>query len=400
MITETPGQVQLKPKSQIDTGSAPALTRAEAENKVLEVFSSIMNFEAAQRMAMMLSKSSLIPKEYQDQVPNIVVALEMSHRIGASPLMVMQNLNVIQGKPSWSSTFIIAAINSCGQFSPLRFELKKLGEKVVNYTLTWYDQQTRQKQKKELQERIEDMSCRAYATDLKSGQELDSPLVTVEMAVKEGWFSKDGSKWRTMPELMLRYRAASFFGRLYAPDILYGMQTTEEVEDAKFTEIEEERPRVKLQQQVTTQSIVQESPRQPIEMEAEEVPDPGEESATVTPVEEIHAEVEAQPEPPKRTRKAKQDPEPEPVEEALFPIPEQPAASEEMEIMDPPPADFVDADEIIFFMQDSEDLADFERKRQLVKTSFNKLPQAQRNKVIDAMEKFKAILKGASDEMK
>lgn len=221
-----------------------------------------------------------------------------------------------------------------------------------------------------------------------------------QWCMQKGWFSKDGSKWRTMPELMLRYRAASFFGRLYAPDILYGMQTTEEVEDAKFTEIEEERPRVKLQQQVTTQSIVQESPRQPIEMEAEEVPDPGEESATVTPVEEIHAEVEAQPEPPKRTRKAKQDPEPEPVEEALFPIPEQPAASEEMEIMDPPPADFVDADEIIFFMQDSEDLADFERKRQLVKTSFNKLPQAQRNKVIDAMEKFKAILKGASDEMK
>jgi hypothetical protein len=34
-----------------------------------------------------------------------------------------------------------------------------------------------------------------------------------------------------MPELMLRYRSAAFFARLYAPDITLGMQTAEEVED-------------------------------------------------------------------------------------------------------------------------------------------------------------------------
>ncbi len=395
MTQITPGQVTLKPKTQIDTGSAPAITRTEAETKVLEVFSSIMNFEAAQRMAMMLAKSSLIPKEYQDNVPNIVVALEMSHRIGASPLMVMQNLNVIQGKPSWSSTFIIAAINSCGRFSPLRFEIKKLGEKIVNSTLTWYDQQTRQKQKKEIQTKIQDMSCRAFAIDLKSGQELDSPPVSVEMAVKEGWYSKDGSKWQTMPELMLRYRAASFFGRLYAPDILYGMQTQEEVEDAKFTEVEEERPRVKLQSQpeVAHLNNAEESAEAAIEIETDPTPGEAEISPATAPEQENHAEEQPQPEPAKRTRKPKPDPEPEQEEAALFPIPEQLVSSDDLEIMDPPPADFVDADEIIFFMQDSEDLADFERKRQLVKTSYNRLPQAQKTKVIDAMERFKQILK-------
>jgi hypothetical protein len=51
------------------------------------------------------------------------------------------------------------------------------------------------------------------------------------MASAEGWATKAGSKWKTMPELMLRYRAAAFFGRLYAPDILMGMQTAEEAAD-------------------------------------------------------------------------------------------------------------------------------------------------------------------------
>ena len=51
------------------------------------------------------------------------------------------------------------------------------------------------------------------------------------MAKAEGWLTKTGSKWQTMPELMLKYRAAAFFGRLYAPEVLMGMQTAEEVID-------------------------------------------------------------------------------------------------------------------------------------------------------------------------
>lgn len=51
------------------------------------------------------------------------------------------------------------------------------------------------------------------------------------MAKKEGWVSKTGSKWLTMPELMIRYRAAAFWGRLYASDMLLGMYSQEEVVD-------------------------------------------------------------------------------------------------------------------------------------------------------------------------
>ena len=66
------------------------------------------------------------------------------------------------------------------------------------------------------------------------------------MVKAEKWLQKNGSKWQTMPELMFHYRAASFFGRLYAPDILKGMHTIEENLDisngmgAKLQNAEEE----------------------------------------------------------------------------------------------------------------------------------------------------------------
>jgi hypothetical protein len=167
------------------------------------VFTDANSFAHAQRVAKMLMASSLVPKEYQNNVPNIMIALEMANRIGASPLMVMQNLNIIQGRPSWSSQFIISAINSCKRFSPLRFEIDGEGDEY---------------------------GCRAWARD-HSGDRVQGPKVTWKMVKDEGWLSKGGSKWKTMPELMFNYRAAAFFGRLYAPDVLMGMYTAEEQED-------------------------------------------------------------------------------------------------------------------------------------------------------------------------
>lgn len=167
---------------------------------------SMKGFEHAQRVAKMLSSSSLIPKEYQGNIQNTMIALEMANRIGASPLMVMQNLYIVHGKPSWSSSFIIAALNSCRRFSPLRFDLNG---------------------------KDQDYGCTAWAYDLQTNDKLEGPKVTMAMAKAEGWIDKAGSKWKTMPELMLRYRAAAFFGRLYAPDILMGMQTAEEVNDVQ-----------------------------------------------------------------------------------------------------------------------------------------------------------------------
>jgi hypothetical protein len=68
-------------------------------------FSNAASFESAQRMALALVSSNIVPEQYRgkDNIGNAIVALEMAQRIGASPLAVMQNLNIIHGRPSWSS---------------------------------------------------------------------------------------------------------------------------------------------------------------------------------------------------------------------------------------------------------------------------------------------------------
>lgn len=162
------------------------------------------SFALLQRQAILLSESDLVPKEFKGKIANCVIALEMAQRVRASPMAVMQNLYIVHGKPSWSSQFIIAAINNTGRYSPLRFETK--GEEM-------------------------DSACRAWAIEKLTGERLDGPWVTMQMAKDEGWLDKSGSKWKTMPELMMRYRSGTFFGRLYAPEVLMGMQSSDEVND-------------------------------------------------------------------------------------------------------------------------------------------------------------------------
>ena len=67
--------------------------------------------------------------------------------------------------------------------------------------------------------------------DGKDGRKVTGPVVTMDLAKAEGWYDKNGSKWKTMPQMMLRYRAASFFGRMNCPDLMMGMYTREEVEE-------------------------------------------------------------------------------------------------------------------------------------------------------------------------
>lgn len=230
-------------------------TLATLRNPVIETapdvsmgFGSLASFELMQRAAKLLCTSTLVPTQYraviekidrygnitdrkenQNALANAVVALNMAQRMGADPLMIMQNLFVIEGRPSWSSQFIVAAINSCGKFSPLRFALRDLGEKEVDRIETFWE--NKQRQTRTVKVSVTDRECIAWAMERETGERLESPPVTMEMAVKEGWYTKTGSKWQTMPDVMLRYRAASFFGRLYAPELLMGLRTVEEVHD-------------------------------------------------------------------------------------------------------------------------------------------------------------------------
>ena len=176
-------------------------------NKIT-IFNDASSFELAQRQAKALSQSTLIPDAFRDNIPNCLIALELSHRLDLSPLVVFQSLYVVGGKPAFNSSFIIAQINASGKFAgPLQFNFTGEGDKLA---------------------------CIAYATD-HNGENQTGPQVSIAMAKGEGWYSRKGSKWQTMPDLMLRYRAAAFFGRVFTPELLLGMHTTEELKDINDT---------------------------------------------------------------------------------------------------------------------------------------------------------------------
>jgi hypothetical protein len=230
-----------------------AQARTSVRRDVAIGFGNLESFELMQRAARLLSSSTLVPAAYRatiektnrygdvtevrenpNALANSVVALNMAQRMGADPLMVMQNLYIVEGRPSWSSQWIIAAINGCGRFSPLRFDIKDLGEADIEYTtFEWKEGANGRRQRETIKNkvRVHNKVCVAWAIEKETGERLESPAVSIEMAVKEGWYSKNGSKWQTMPDVMLRYRTASFFGKLYAPELLMGLQTVEEAQD-------------------------------------------------------------------------------------------------------------------------------------------------------------------------
>ncbi len=182
------------------------------QSQALSAFSSESAFVSVQRMAKALASSTLVPDAYRGEanLGNCIIALELSQRIGASVMAVMQSMVPIHGKPTWSAAFLIATVNSCGRFSPMRFR--------------WVGK-----------ENTDEWGCRAYAVEREGNLELVGALVTIAMAKAEGWYTKNGSKWKTMPEQMLQYRAAAFWTRAYAPEIALGMHTAEEIHDTPET---------------------------------------------------------------------------------------------------------------------------------------------------------------------
>jgi hypothetical protein len=206
----------------------------KAVGNEIGVFAGLENFELGMRMAKALCSSDFVPKEFQGEknIGSCMIALDMAQRMSMNPLMTMQNLQVIHGKPSWSSQMSVAAINACGRFSPVQYELSEEGpEETVEYTEYKKDWNTKQTTKIPHRVKIRDRTCVAVVTDLRSGKELRGAPVSIKMAVQEGWYTKNGSKWQTMPVLMLQYRAATFLQRQYAPELLMGLPMADEVRD-------------------------------------------------------------------------------------------------------------------------------------------------------------------------
>jgi hypothetical protein len=181
-------------------------------NTDIEIQREAAAFDMLQRQAKMFSASTLVPKDFQGNIANCAIAINIAKRLGTDPFMTIQNVDVIHGRPSFRATFLIAMVNSSGRFEPLQFKMEGA-------------------------EGSPDRSCIAWAKSKDDGSVLEGPKITLAMAKAEGWSTKSGSKWITMPELMLRYRSAAFFARLYAPDITLGMMTADEAQDVAVRDV-------------------------------------------------------------------------------------------------------------------------------------------------------------------
>jgi hypothetical protein len=188
------------------TDMSPSTAVATREPASLASLTETEHSIAVQK-ASLLSKSDVIPAAYRGKPANCLVAIEYANRLGCSFLAVMQNLDIIEGRPALRATFLIGTVNASQRFTPIRFRWEgKPGQ--------------------------DDWGCRAVATDRESGEECVGPLITIALAKAEGWYQKRGSKWQTIPELMLTYRAGAWWTRIYCPELALGLHTSEEIEDA------------------------------------------------------------------------------------------------------------------------------------------------------------------------
>lgn len=183
----------------------------QPQTTALNIFGSIQDFEAGQRMAKVLAASNLVPQQYKGNIGDCLIGLNMAARMHADPLMVMQNLVVVKGTPTFEAKFAIACFNATGKYTPIRYT--EIGERGKD-----------------------SYGMYAYAIDKATGDVLKGPEITIGLAKEEGWYGRN-PKWKSIPQLMLRYRSASWFIRTTDPGVMLGFQTTEEVEDADAKEV-------------------------------------------------------------------------------------------------------------------------------------------------------------------
>lgn len=194
---------------EINTNNSNIETNENANKMVVteqhkEVSKELKNFGDMWKIATQYSKSDLIPDSYKGKPQNVIIALGMSQKTGFDVYTIMNNLNIVKGKASWSGSFCRILIEQTGLYKNL--DLVEVGERGKD---TW--------------------GYYAQAIRKSDGKIIKGATVTIGMAKAEGWMKN--SKWTSMPELMLQYRSLAFFARVFASNAINGLQTSEEIED-------------------------------------------------------------------------------------------------------------------------------------------------------------------------
>ena len=213
--------------------SAGALVVPSTEPRPIAtaMFASVAGFEVAHQIATQLASSQFVPDDYKGTkgIGNLLIAMELANRTQQPLMAVLQSLHVIHGKPGWAAQWIIMQINQSPKFvDGLRFEWENsdpekdgLRHKQTGALLAPGD------------------TCYGYAVRRSDGSKAVGTRISIAMAEKEGWMKRTGSKWLTMPEQMLMYRAATFFARAHCPEVLFGAMTQDELVDIGAPEPEQ-----------------------------------------------------------------------------------------------------------------------------------------------------------------
>lgn len=151
----------------------------------------------AMEFAAMMSKSSIVPKDYQNNPGNILVAIQWGMELGLQPMQSMQNIAVINGRPAIWGDAMLALVRGSGL-------LESINEKIT------------------------DTGCVCIVK--RRGEEAVIREFTMDDATKAGLKGKAGP-WSQYPKRMLQLRARAFALRDVFPDVLRGIHIAEEAQD-------------------------------------------------------------------------------------------------------------------------------------------------------------------------
>lgn len=194
--------------TDIEKQEPKAISLPSEDSGPFSILLDTAKFNHMWRVAQVFAGSELVPVQYQNKTENCFIACQMAIRLQVDPFMFMQNTYIVKGRPGMEAKLAIALINTSGLY------VDSLGYEIDGKDP--FDKKYR---------------VRAHATRKGTGTVIFGPWIDWQIVENEGWRSKEGSKWRTIPGLMFLYRAATFFGRLHCPERMMGMQTVEELVD-------------------------------------------------------------------------------------------------------------------------------------------------------------------------
>ena len=188
-------------------------------NPVLDILLCPQRFEMLQRAANLFAQSKLVPEHFRGNVGGCFIVIQIAMGMKIDPFMLMQKTYVIGGKLGIEAQVAVALANQRGIFKfPLQYDFE---EDVKN------------------PERPIACTCTGI---LKVNDAKISERLTWREVQAEGWDKKGGSKWTTIPRRMFKYRTALWLIRTYAPELLMGLSSVDELEDQKVINITPEAP--------------------------------------------------------------------------------------------------------------------------------------------------------------